>query len=757
MDVASERALGRRWYLALASLVGAGLLSRLPLFLFPATTINSDAALYGLMARDMLRGNFPLFTWGQHYMGTLESLVAVPFFLLLGPTNHALQLSPLLFYLLFLAALGLLGRELFGPGPALWAVAGAVASPNLLWAWSIAPRGGYAETLFFGTAALWLTVRILRAGGGPAREWVALGFLSGLGFWTNFLIAYYLAPCAAALAWRFAPRPPAGRLAAAAAAFLAGSLPVWIHNLPRGFVSFRMGAIGTSSRSQGLEVFLEGRLGQILGLAGTEMPDLGALGRPWLLVGGAVYAVLAALFLAPSARALWAFLARRERTPGPGILLLYLASVLFFFTGSRQALWKTYRYLVPLYTLLPLVGAGALAAVRGRSRQVVLAAWLLTLAVNAAVTAAWLVEYHPVAKAEEAATLGVLAAMDADGERFGVTDYENKRLNFIGRERAIFAMEAHEHHLEYQRVVEAAPRAAYFLPGEGLPLALERRGVTFTRRRFRGRNLLTRLEVPGERLVPIPLAGCGVAPGGPGPPCDGVADPVGGASSVVLDPGREVLPGLLRVVFEPRGVPDLLVVEVSADGAAWETWLGPAPLLPVFVAGARAYRGGMFLRAEIPLPPRPARFVRLRREARGEAGLDRIAEVFLYERHEAPAGREVPEEALAFLRSAGATFVHADRWQSAFLRERLGPGLAAEPFNRNHHRRPDRTGVVRGPGPVAFLLPASEAGPVREALGPALEGEGTFGPWSVLVARFPGGGGTGLVWTGFALLRRGPA
>jgi len=152
-----------------------GMALRATFLLFPQSAIDSDNALYGLMAKHITEGEFPLFTYGQHYMGALESYVAALFFLLFGVSGHALKLSPYLFSILFLAAVYLLGTELYGRRPALWALACAAAAPPTLLVWSSAPRGGYSETLFFGTALLWLALRIIRREGGSPWEWAALG------------------------------------------------------------------------------------------------------------------------------------------------------------------------------------------------------------------------------------------------------------------------------------------------------------------------------------------------------------------------------------------------------------------------------------------------------------------------------------------------------------------------------------------------------------------------------------------------------
>src|SRR5947207_8669544 len=66
--------------------------------------LDSDGAIFGLMAIHILRGELPIFQWGLQYMGTIESFVAAPLMLVFGPTRFALDLSPVIFNMLFLYA-----------------------------------------------------------------------------------------------------------------------------------------------------------------------------------------------------------------------------------------------------------------------------------------------------------------------------------------------------------------------------------------------------------------------------------------------------------------------------------------------------------------------------------------------------------------------------------------------------------------------------------------------------------------------------
>lgn len=58
-------------------------------------TLDSDEATFGLMPLHLGRGEWTTFMWGQAYMGSLESLVSLPFLWFFGVNAFALRLGPL--------------------------------------------------------------------------------------------------------------------------------------------------------------------------------------------------------------------------------------------------------------------------------------------------------------------------------------------------------------------------------------------------------------------------------------------------------------------------------------------------------------------------------------------------------------------------------------------------------------------------------------------------------------------------------------
>ena len=74
---------------------------RLQLILLTNSVIDSDEGIVGLMAKHITEGKpWPVFYYGQNYMGSLEAILAAFSFTLLGRSNFTLKLVPLVFSLI---------------------------------------------------------------------------------------------------------------------------------------------------------------------------------------------------------------------------------------------------------------------------------------------------------------------------------------------------------------------------------------------------------------------------------------------------------------------------------------------------------------------------------------------------------------------------------------------------------------------------------------------------------------------------------
>jgi hypothetical protein len=198
---------------------------------------DSDQVMVGLMARHMLRGEWPIFYWGQPYNGTLESAITALVFRLCGAGYAAIHVAPAAFSVLFVAATMSLSRQLYGRREALLCGVFLALGPALLLRFSVWPGYNYLQAMAFGTLALTLALSISR-GGGWWRLPPAM-FLLGLAFWAQPLAMVYAPALALLLAGPALATWRAGgaRLhllavsAAALGALALGAIPIIYYNL----------------------------------------------------------------------------------------------------------------------------------------------------------------------------------------------------------------------------------------------------------------------------------------------------------------------------------------------------------------------------------------------------------------------------------------------------------------------------------------------------------------------------------------------
>ncbi len=302
----------------LALLVGfAGVGYRLALLFADVPPTNSDEATMGLAALHIARGEgFPVWFYGQAYMGTLEAYLAAPLVALAGPSVLVLRLPTLALYALFLLLSWRLTRRLGGDRwYALLVVAVLALGADRVVKNQLIAGGGYPELNPAGAALALLTVGLcVRGPGARLPRWAAWGLISGVLLWVDPLILPYVLTLGVLLVAR-RRRELAGRAGLVlAGALLLGAAPMLVDSIRHGRnpVTAVLAAGGSGTAADWADR-LHGAL--VLGpplAMGFCSPGRCATWQLWWAVAFPVLLVLAALTA-------WHTLRRASGRPGPAV------------------------------------------------------------------------------------------------------------------------------------------------------------------------------------------------------------------------------------------------------------------------------------------------------------------------------------------------------------------------------------------------------------------------------------------------------
>ncbi|GAB3153681.1 hypothetical protein GCM10027290_46940 [Micromonospora sonneratiae] len=472
------------WFAVALGVLGVGY--RLAVLLADLPPTNSDEATSGLVAMHLAEGReFPLFFYGQYYMGALESYLAAPLFAVFGPSTFALRLPNLLLYAAFLVLIWQLTRRLYTPWLAAFTVGLLALGSDRILKNELIAGGGYPEMNPAGALLLLLAVNL--GLGVVRRRWLAYagwGLVAGLTLWDDWLVLPYVGAAGLVLLLATGWRAVRGRDGLAlGVGLLIGLVPIVVHNL----------TAAPENRSLAIYANLSGGAvaswpDRLFGGVLFGLPMSGGLcspGRcePWQMWWGIAYPILLVAAGVLAVRAL-----RRatgdERVRQAGRLALVVGAALSLLAyASSGAAGSTpvesARYLHCLLISTPAVlwplwaAAGAGRPSGGRTRLIRVGAAVplvaLTLTMLAA-TGALLVKAPELARpVDERREL--VAALD----RLGVTRFYSEywtcnNITFMTRERLVCAVirddlqPGWDRYLPYREQVRQADRPAFVLP-----------------------------------------------------------------------------------------------------------------------------------------------------------------------------------------------------------------------------------------------------------------------------------------------------
>ena len=263
-----------------------------------------------------------------------------------------LNLVPLVLSLVFIFVTYLLGKEIQDKEMGLWAALFAALGPYYLVLHGAWARHGYMETLVFGSLLLLFTIKIVfpkKSQPNKNALYFWFGLTAGIAWWTNFLILYYFIACGLFL-YHHKKISLRGNFLWITLAFILGSSPFWIYNLSHDFASFHMfQSKGETEFGKNLYKFFYYHLPVILGARDIN--------------NGILNGVTLGLY---GFSALWLFTRRHSRSFRLPMLFLLLLPLIFAF--SRFGSLNTQRYLLPLYSVIPLFLAQTVVTLKVKNR-----------------------------------------------------------------------------------------------------------------------------------------------------------------------------------------------------------------------------------------------------------------------------------------------------------------------------------------------------------------------------------------------------
>jgi hypothetical protein len=512
-----------------AALAVLGVGYRLGMLLAEVPPTNSDEAVSGLVAAHVAQGRaFPLFFYGQYYMGALESYLAAPLFALLGASTLALRLPNLVLYAAFLTLMWRLTRRLYTPWLATFTVGLLALGSDRILKNQLVAGGGYPEmnpaAALLVLLAVGLGLGVLRR---PAPAYAGFGLVAGLTLWDDWLVLPYVG-AAGVLLLAVRHRDLWGRHGLAlGAGLLVGLVPIVAHNLTAAPVHRSLAV--HANLASGAPAPWPDRLygGVLLGVPmGTGLCDPGRCAA-WQRWWGVAYPVLLVVAVVLAGRALRRATHRAERVRQGGRLALLAAAglTLTAYAASSAAAHtpvESARYLSCLLVSTPAllwplwsVATGGVRAaagggpvrgtagggpvrgtaggvptvggrpVHGRPRGERLARWAATASLGAlagttALATAAVVRAAPDLAGQAAQRRALVAALDDLGVRHFYAEYWTcNTIIFLTRERLVCGVirddlaAGWDRHPAYPRMVAAAERPAFVLPtGSALSAAV---------------------------------------------------------------------------------------------------------------------------------------------------------------------------------------------------------------------------------------------------------------------------------------------
>lgn len=537
-----------KYLLLMGVLLIAGLV-KLVLLLTGSVPFNADEAVVGLMARHILAGEYPVFFWGQAYMGSLDAYFVAVGFMIFGSQVWVIRLVQTILFLGTVWTTILLGARIFNSDNTglLAGLLLAIPSVNLV-LYTTASLGGYGEALLLGNLILLSSLRlgtIIQSQPDmptssqvkrPILLWLAIfSFLTGVGLWTLGLTIVYALPAGIFLLVKLYKKCFFHRgtviiklLAITLVGFLVGSLPWWVFAIQHGFHALMGELLGGAVAIETGPVYLQW-LSHLVNLLLLGLPAALGVRPPWEVRW-------LALPLAPIALAFWAaavisasrwFRRNHSEPEGTGLLWGVILTLIAGFIFTPFGIDPSGRYFLPIGIVLALFGANFLQrlTVPKRIWKYIIVVFVLAFNGTGIVQSAVqnppgiTTQFNPETLTDHRYDQELVRFLQQQGETRGYTTYwVSYPLAFLTNEQIIFIPQLPYHHsfqytarddryASYQKVVAESSKGAYITVNQldlddRLRLEFHRIGISWQEQKIGDYQIFYKLS---EKITPAEM------------------------------------------------------------------------------------------------------------------------------------------------------------------------------------------------------------------------------------------------------------
>ena len=325
---------------------------------------SMDYAVVVDMARNMASGtDFPVFFYGQAYMGSLEPAISALICLLFGPSPFCVCLGTTILGIATLFAIMETGRRLAGEWGGILSLLLAITGSFHWIHFMVSPRGGYAlaslltlSSLAFASIGSFCDDRDGRIRIPPAA---LFGLMAGLAFWNFWIALPAFAAAGLVLLCRLRLRVFSLRfILPCLTTFFVGSSPWWIWTIKNGLGALDMEGSGPRPLGWGaIRKLFAIVIPRFYGTTPT-FPEFWRSMLPWALA--TVLLVSVASILAGRDKARKSFL---------GATALYTALFAVAYAKSSFGSMGNARYLVPFVPVFSVLCGAALGSLLETGRE----------------------------------------------------------------------------------------------------------------------------------------------------------------------------------------------------------------------------------------------------------------------------------------------------------------------------------------------------------------------------------------------------